>query len=370
VADLAESDVFEQLRQKISMWPIRFPRTKESMEMLRTLFTEEEARLLTHFAAPYQDRKTVNQLAQLTGKRLENMQKMIDRLVERGLLFRFTSRSDGQIYFALMPVVPGIFEFYLASENSPDEKRRLGALFEKYYMTGGGLEAGASDYPWSRVMPIEKTVTVNKQIHSDLEIFPYEKMSEFITTARKIAVINCACRTKKPCEHPLEACLVFDYYADFMVEKGHGRYLTEGEALQLLDETEQAGLVHSTTNTQTRPQFICNCCTCACMILRGLTELHNPRAVAKSNFLPERDNEACLKCGKCVAICPFEAHVHHLAHDSVPEQILFLEDKCIGCGLCAYHCPTDALTLAKVRDVTPAETPREAFERVEAERVH
>lgn len=246
----------------------------------------------------------------------------------------------------------------------------MSELFEKYYMTGGGLEAGASDYPWSRVMPIEKTVTIDKSIHSDLEIFPYEKMSELLKTARRIAVIDCACRTKKPCQHPLETCLVLDYYADFMVDKGHGRYLTLDEALKLLDDTEEAGLVHSTTNTQTRPQFICNCCTCACLILRGLTELHNPRAFAKSNFLPERDDDACVKCGKCVEICPFKAQVHHLEHDSFPEQILFLADRCVGCGLCAYHCPSDALRLVKVRDVTPAETPREAFERVEAERVH
>jgi ferredoxin len=363
-------DVYERLRQKISLWPMRVPKTREVMEMLRILFTEEEAEFLTHFTAPYQDPETIDQIVEKTGKSQERVQAIIDRLVSRGLLFKFTSRSDGNVYYSLMPMVPGIFEFYFSSGCPSDEKLKVGELFEKHYMGGGGLEAGASNYPWARVMPIEKTITVNREIGSDLAIFPYEKMSEFIKTSRKIAVINCACRTKKNCGHPLETCFVLDYYAEFMVEKGSGRYLSVGEALGLLEEMEKAGLVHSTVNTQTRPQFICNCCTCACMILRGLTELHNPRAIAKSNFLPFRNDETCNKCKRCVDICPLKANKYHAEHDDQPERILFFEERCIGCGLCAYHCPKGAITLVKVKNQVPEMTPREAFTRVEAERVH
>lgn len=352
------------------MWPMRTPRTKEVIEILRILFNEEEAEFLTHFTAPYQDPETMNQIVERTGKPRERIQAIVDRLVSRGLLFKFTSKKDGNAYYSLMPMIPGIFEFYFSSGRDSDEKRKVGELFERNYLNGGGLEVGASNYPWARVMPAEKTITVNKEISAGHLILPFEKMSEFIRTSRKIAVMNCACRTKKKCEHPLETCLVFDYYADFMVEKGSGRYLTSEEALQLLEEMEKNGLVHSTINTQTRPQFICNCCTCACIILRGLTELHNPRAIAKSNFLPVRDNELCRKCGKCVHICPLKANVYHAPHDKEPERILLLEQRCIGCGLCAYNCPNDAIKLVKIRDEVPEMTPKEAFTRVEAERVH
>jgi electron transport complex protein RnfB len=219
-------------------------------------------------------------------------------------------------------------------------------------------------------MPIEKTVTINKAMPTEHMILPFEKMSEFIKTSRKVAVINCACRTKKKCDHPLETCLVFDYYADFMAERGFGRYLSVEAALDLLEETEKAGLVHTTTNTQTRPQFICNCCTCACLILRGLTELHNPRSIAKSNFIPIRSEELCNKCRKCIDICPMEANLYHAPHDNEPERIIFFEDRCIGCGLCVYHCPSKAIELVKVKNETPEITPRDAFMRVEAERIH
>jgi Pyruvate/2-oxoacid:ferredoxin oxidoreductase delta subunit len=367
---MSEADVYERLREKISSWPIRVQKTKEVMEILKILFTEEEAEFLTHFTGPYRDPETMDQIVERTRKPRQKVQTIVDSLLSRGLLFKFVSKSDGNAYYSLMPMIPGIFEFYFASAHDSDDKRKVGELFEKYYTSGGGLEGGASNYPWARVMPIEKTITVNKQISAGHMILPFEKMSEFIKTSRKVAVMNCACRTKKKCDHPLETCLVFDYYAEFMVDRGFGRYLSIEQALELLEKTEKAGLVHSTINTQTRPQFICNCCTCACLILRGLSELHNPRAIAKSNFLPVRDEELCTKCKRCVDICPMEAHLYHGSHDKESERILFLEERCIGCGLCAHHCPNEALKLVKVKDEIPEMTPRDAFIRVEAERIH
>ncbi|MGD8566137.1 MAG: 4Fe-4S dicluster domain-containing protein [Candidatus Bathyarchaeota archaeon] len=362
--------VYERLREKISLWPIKIPRSKATQALLKILFTEEEAKFLVHFTAPYQDPKTIDQIVEMTKEPREKVETLINRLVTKGLLFRYTSKRDGQVYYCLLPMAPGIFEFYLVSTSDSDEKRKASKLIEEAYLNGYGMEIGASDYPWARVIPIEETISIDKKINTDLVILPFEKISEFIKTSRKIAVINCACRTKKKCDHPVETCLVFDYSAEFMVERGHGRYLTTEEALKLLENSEKAGLVHSTLNAQTKPTFICNCCTCACLILRGLSELHNPRAIAKSNYLPVRDDNLCNKCKKCVRICPMEANVYHASHDNEPERILFLEERCIGCGLCAHHCPTEAIKLVKVKDEVPEMTPREAMNRTEAERIH
>ena len=140
---MAEADVYEKLRKKISLWPIKVPRAREAMEMLRTLFTEEEAEFLTHFTAPYQDAETMDQIVERTGKSRQRVQEIVDRLVSRGLLFRFTSRKDGNIYYSLMPMIPGIFEFYFVSVCDSDEKRKVSELFEKYYVSGGGMEGGS-----------------------------------------------------------------------------------------------------------------------------------------------------------------------------------------------------------------------------------
>jgi len=61
---VSAADIYERLREKISSWPVRVPKTKEVDEMLRVLFTEEEAEFLTHFTAPYQDGQTFDQIVE------------------------------------------------------------------------------------------------------------------------------------------------------------------------------------------------------------------------------------------------------------------------------------------------------------------
>jgi len=335
------------------------------MEILRRLYTAEEAKFLARiFSLPYQDAKTSAEIAEVTEDPEEEIKTLLDSLAQRGLVFRFNHWKTGKTYYALLPIVPGLFEVYFSGLPDSEEKRLIASLFEKAYKDGLAMEAGPSDYPWERVIPIEKTLEVSQ------EILPFEKVSEFIKTSYCIAVIPCACRTKHPCEHPVEACIVFDSTADFMVDRGIGRYISVEEALELLENMEKEGLVHTTTNAQRRPQFICNCCTCSCLILRGLTEMHNPRAFAKSNFLAQRDDEACTMCRRCIEICPFDCYYFHWEHDDEPERIGFIEERCVGCGLCSYHCPASAITLVKMRNELPEESAREAWMRVERERVH
>ena len=364
VGDLV-SDVYEELRRKMNLWPIRTPNTPEVMEILKQLYTEKEAEFLVEvFSAPYQDMKTSQEIAEETGNPEQEVKAILDSLAQKGLVFRFKHWKTHNTCYSLLPIVPGLFEFYFSGLADSEEKTRIASLFEKTYKDGLAMEAGPSDYPWERVIPIEKTLEVTQ------EILPFEKVSEFIKTSHTIAVIPCACRTKHPCKHPVEACIVFDSSADFMVERGIGRYITSEEALELLERMEKEGLVHTTTNSQRRPQFICNCCTCSCLILRGLTEMHNPRAFAKSNFVAQKDDDLCTLCRTCIEICPFDCYYYHWGHDDEPEKIGFIEERCVGCGLCSYHCPADAITLVKVNHGIPEETAREAWMRVEKERIH
>lgn len=296
-------DVYERLREKLNLFPLRVPRTKELMEMLEVVYTPEEAELLAHFSAPFQNPETMDQIVEKMEKPREKIQEIVDGLVLRGLLYRIKG-GDCSLYYTLLPIVPGFDLLYFSSGRDSDEKRKAAELFDKYYSDSLGVEMAASNYPWARVMPSEKMITVDKEISADLVILPFEKMSEFIKTSRCIAVINCGCRTIRKCDHSSETCLVFGAVADFMVENGFGRYLSVEQALELLEKMEEAGLVHNTMNIQVKPTFVCSCCICACIILRGLSELHNPQSFAKSNFLPVRDDEICTKCEKCVNIAP------------------------------------------------------------------
>jgi ferredoxin len=117
------------------------------------------------------------------------------------------------------------------------------------------------------------------------------------------------------------------------------KVVTKEEALKILKDSEEAGLVHCTMNIQTGQNYICNCCTCCCGVLRGLTQHEQPYAFVKSDFLIEVDNDLCTGCGTCVDRCQFAAL-------DVPEDISVVNtDRCIGCGVCAISCPEGALQL-------------------------
>ena len=119
------------------------------------------------------------------------------------------------------------------------------------------------------------------------------------------------------------------------------RALTKDEALKILRQAEDAGLVHSTGNFQERHSYICNCCTCCCGILRGVAEFSIPTAVARADFYSVVDIEICSGCGDCLARCQFEAL-------SVPEGICEVDiSRCVGCGLCASACTEEALHLQR-----------------------
>jgi len=67
-------------------------------------------------------------------------------------------------------------------------------------------------------------------------------------------------------------------------------------------------------------------------MLKGLTRLDNPRAIARANFISKVDEELCVACGTCLERCKFEAITINGKAEINP-------DKCIGCGLCAVTCP-------------------------------
>lgn len=54
-----------------------------------------------------------------------------------------------------------------------------------------------------------------------------------------------------------------------------------------------------------------------------------------------RDEESCIQCGVCTAMCPVNA----LYLNKPDRRILFDMDRCTACGLCIRVCPVRAMVM-------------------------
>ena len=117
------------------------------------------------------------------------------------------------------------------------------------------------------------------------------------------------------------------------------RAISKTEALDILRQAADAGLIHSPGNYRDGHFYICNCCTCCCSVLRTVSEFGLPTAIAKSDFWAVVDPTLCAGCGECIDRCQFGA----LA--LVDDVIQVDYGRCVGCGQCVTVCPSTVLTL-------------------------
>ena len=50
-------------------------------------------------------------------------------------------------------------------------------------------------------------------------------------------------------------------------------------------------------------------------------------------------NEDCIKCGKCVRVCPSDA----ILWEDKKEYPIIMNNECLLCGKCKEVCPTDTI---------------------------
>ena len=371
-----DTPYIEMIKAMNRGYPIKFPISKKSLDLIKMVYTPEQAAVLSLFTKPFFDQVSPKDLAKRAGKTKEEIKALLDPLTEKGVVMKLYGT------YALLPIVPGLFEFYYISSNDSQENLiKVGETFDELAEEGFLNELIASKTPFFRTLPsskpVEKTLAINESIEAQQEILPFEIVKDYVRMARNWAVVNCACRTHKallgnPCERTHSTnCMALDVGADWVIERGWGKQLTYEGALDLLIQSEKEGLVHTIMNTSSVPILICNCCPCHCGILNTIIKTRNPRACVKSNFYPKIDVEKCKTCNKCVKICPMQAMFHHypVKEDLTDDYIEIIEEQCIGCGVCASNCPQEAITLVKVRDNIPPDNIFALFEKSEADRL-
>ncbi len=322
--------VWERLADVLNKIPNSYAHIDDNthLEVLKWIFTEEEADLASRMKLMGE---TVDEMALRLNMELTALTPLLERMAKKGQIRAWNS-STGRRY-ALLPFAVGIYEEQLGRMDS-----EFARLIEGYFMKGKGTGLFDTEPAIFKVIP------VNKAIQSEVEIKPYQIAENMIENAKSWGLRECICKKQQallenPCKYPTSVCIIFARKENAFDESELTKPITKDEALQKLRESEEAGLVHCTMNVQQGHNYICNCCTCCCNVLRGVSLSDQPHAFVKSDYLISIDEDLCSGCGTCVERCQFDAL-------SIPEDVAVANiERCIGCGVCTVTCPENAMSL-------------------------
>ncbi|MBP7586008.1 MAG: 4Fe-4S binding protein [Spirochaetes bacterium] len=328
---MTTKDIYERLRERIDSYSIGMNATETGKELaiLKRLFTEEEAR---YYLALTRALEPAAVIAGRLGVSAAEAEKVLERMCAKGHLFPKT--ADGVKLYAAAPFMHGFFEHQVYRKDRDPELPRL---IEDYLM-GGFI-------PKSRAL---RVVPVGVGLPDRKQVLPYDDVREIIMSKERIGLMHCACNHHMKslgheCGQDTEVCIAFDFYAEYPIEQGFGRWIRREEALKVVERAAERGLVHQAGGDSRNVECICNCCSDCCGILRMLKRVPNAGRFLSSNYAPAFDAGACTSCGECAERCPMGAIT---AGDGVKLNA----DRCIGCGVCAVGCPAGAVTLQKKPD--------------------
>jgi ferredoxin len=253
-------------------------------------------------------------------------------MVDKGLIFRM--KKEGQpAKYAAIPYVVGSWDYQV--KNIDKERAEL---FDQCFREAFRRDIGEA--------PPLRSVPVNKSIDYSWPVAPYEDIRQILMSKDKISVAKCICRTSqamldKGCEKPLEVCFQFGSHAEYYVDKGMGRFISQAEALAIIDQCEEAGLVPQPFVAQ-EIGGMCNCCGDCCEILRSIKTHPKPAEKVLTNYYAAVNPDTCSACEICVDRCQMEA-IKIGANNAAEVD----RDRCIGCGLCTTTCQEEAVVLQR-----------------------
>jgi len=360
---------------------VPFPVNKTSIGILKAAGGNVPEELDLIYAFRDKPSQTEDELALSSGLGADKAARIAGSLAKKGFIFNQPSSSGVMVYRLLPLMNVGLMEYKFMGElKGTGEEKRLAALFQELFeQVRDQIQANYDNLvpvfksapPVDRTVPAStggdgkpiKIIPISKEMAvPDEFILPSQSIEEIIAKFDEIAVGYCFCRQRRsvlgePCktEAPTLNCFTFGKSARHTAAQGFARMVTKQEALKIMREAEEAGLVHKAfhpMSREDRPETsICNCCKDCCDTLNlwrdGVFPLCN-----STYHLSVVDQELCVGCGECVERCPTEA-ISMNADDKAQVD----EKACFGCGVCARFCPVDAILLReglrKVRILPP-----------------
>jgi NAD-dependent dihydropyrimidine dehydrogenase PreA subunit len=343
-----EDAAYRKLAEVLDTLPNGYPATEDGIEItiLKKIFDPAEAELFCELKLSFE---TLEQIAERTGRPVEELSPMLATMHEKGQIFGVDMGSV-RIY-KMLPWVFGIYEMQL-----PRLDQEMAELCERYF------ETFAPQF-FEKKPQLMQVIPIESEIRGEQEALPYERVSNIIENSESFMYFDCICKKEKallgnPCDRPVQVCTAYAPIPGIFDNHPYGTQMTREEAYELLKKTEEAGLVHLTWNVQSGHYFICNCCGCCCGVLRSINEMGiEPSQVINSNYYARIDPDLCSACGICA---DERCQVHAIeAGDDAYEVV---REKCIGCGLCVTTCPEEAITLVRKPESEIETPPRDEME--------
>ena len=351
---------YERFSRRINKFPQGAPPSEPWYKILKILFSEKEAELLSLVPLkPF----NLKQAAAIWKKSEVETLSILDALADRGNILDFG--INGETTYLLPPPMAGFLEFSLMRVRKDIDQKILAELIHQYLNVEEDFVRelfGFGGTPIGRVFVNEKAL----EQYNILQVLDYEKASNVIKTADQIGVGVCYCRHKmqhigKQCEAPMDVCLTFNSTASSLIKHNIIRPISVNEGLEILHRTYEHNLIQFGENVRQRVNYICNCCGCCCEAMLAAKRFAFSNPVSTTNYLPVVDDEKCTGCGKCVEVCPVEAIGLVTAGDphNRKKKKARVDDKlCLGCAVCFRNCRMDALCLTArgERVITPLNT--------------
>lgn len=338
-----------ELAERFSSVSLMGPPISDKLaRLVEHLFTPEEATVAV--ALPNYLGKPAEAIAKKLKREQSEIQPSLDSMAEKRIILRLV--RDNKVTYALLPIIPGMFEMALMKGDDSEWHRQYAKLFEELFSTGY-----VRDYYKTKLKPGVKNIPIETSLPMESEVVSSDRFSELLMSHQDFVVVNvCQCRQKQHFLHneckrskPEDGCLGFGGSSTWLVDENHaGRRISREEMRDIATERMEKGLVFLTGNVKfSNPNAICTCCNCCCEGLRSINEFGAKGIIAPPHFIASVENELCNDCGKCAKIC------NTYAHKFENKKHLFDASKCIGCGYCITSCKEKAIKMV----VNPAHKP-------------
>ncbi|MBC2716560.1 MAG: 4Fe-4S binding protein [Desulfobacteraceae bacterium] len=323
-------DIYRNLQERLDKYSVGFPATDSGIEItiLKKLFSEKDAVMFLNLSPILE---LAESIAERINKPVAQTAAYLEDMAKRGLVFRL--QKGESVKYGAIPFVHGLFEFQVKRLDKDFAK-----LVEQYFDNDFYHTMAQNAGGFLRTIPIQQSIDVTQNIAA------YEDACEILKKQKTIVVTDCICRKLRAtvetgCGKLMEACYMFGSMAQYYLDHDMGRQVDVDEAIRILTEAQEAGLVTQPATAQ-NPGGMCNCCGDCCGVLKSLNLYDKPAEMVFSNYYAVIDDETCIGCEACIDRCQMNALTMN-----EEELAKVNQDRCIGCGLCVTTCPSDSIAL-------------------------